>query len=148
MSSIGFIGAGSISSTIGRLAVDAGYDVVPSDRRGWDTLADLVDESGTTARAATTAEAAQAGDIVVVSIPMLVHRSVPAEHLRGKVVIDTNDHFAQHDDRIPELDDGSTTSSELLQAHAPDAPSSRSSPTSMPGTSGTSPDPQAPSTVR
>lgn len=121
MSTIGFIGAGAIGSTVGRLAVNAGYDVVVSNSRGPESLADLVDQLGPAARAATTAEAAEAGDIVVTAIPMLAYRSVPAEQLRGKIVIDTINYFSQRDGNIPELDDESTTSSELLQAHVPEA---------------------------
>ena len=41
--------------------------------------------------------------------------------LRGKVVIDTNNYYPQRDGQIAELDDESTTVSELLQAHLPEA---------------------------
>src|SRR3954454_13936156 len=119
MTTIGFIGSGHIGSTVARLAVDAGHDVVLSNSRGPDTLADLVAELGPRARAATPAEAAEAGDVVVVTIPLRAYREVPVEPLRGKVVIDTNNYYPQRDGHIAELDDGSTTSSELLQAHLP-----------------------------
>jgi predicted dinucleotide-binding enzyme len=56
---------------------------------------------------------------VVVTIPLSAYRQVPVEPLRGKVVIDTNNYYPQRDGHIAELDDGSTTSSELLQAHLP-----------------------------
>jgi predicted dinucleotide-binding enzyme len=46
---------------------------------------------------------------------------VPVEPLRGKVVIDTNNYYPERDGRIAELDDESTTTSELLQAHLPDS---------------------------
>lgn len=42
---------------------------------------------------------------------------MPVEPLRDKVVVDTNNHYPRRDGQIDELDDGSTTSSELLQAH-------------------------------
>jgi predicted dinucleotide-binding enzyme len=121
MTTIGLIGSGHIGSTIARLAVDAGYDVVLSNRRGPETLADLVDELGPRARAATPAEAAAAGDIVVVTIPFKAYRDVPVEPLRGKVVIDTNNYYPQRDGQFPELDAESTTVSELLQAHLPES---------------------------
>jgi predicted dinucleotide-binding enzyme len=121
MTTIGLIGAGHIGSTVARLAVDAGHDVVLSNSRGPDTLADLVEELGPHARAATPPEAAAAGDIVVVTIPLKAYRDVPVEPLRGKVVIDTNNYYPQRDGQIAQLDDGSTTSSELLQAHLPDS---------------------------
>jgi predicted dinucleotide-binding enzyme len=121
VTTIGFIGSGHIGSTLARLAVDAGHDVVLSNSRGPDTLGDLVGELGPRARAATPADAAAAGDVVVVTIPLRAYRDVPVEPLRGKVVIDTNNYYAQRDGHIGELDDGSTTSSELLQAHLPES---------------------------
>ena len=39
--------------------------------------------------------------------------------LQGKVVIDTNNYYPDRDRHIPELDDESTTTSELLQQHLP-----------------------------
>ena len=44
---------------------------------------------------------------------------MPAEDLVGKVVIDTMNYYPQRDGTIAGLDDESTTSSELLQAHLP-----------------------------
>ncbi len=119
MSTIGIIGAGHIGSQIARLAVKNGYDVVISNRRGPETLTGLVQELGPHARAATPVEAARAGDIVVVTIPLKNYRSVPVEPLRDKVVIDTNNYYPQRDGRIPELDNESMTTAELLQAHLP-----------------------------
>jgi predicted dinucleotide-binding enzyme len=116
---IGFIGAGHIGSQVARLAVARGYAVVMSNSRGPDTLAGLVGELGPNARAATAAEAGQAGDIVVVTVPLKNYRDVPVAPLAGKIVIDTNNYYPQRDGHIPELDNESTTTSELLQAHLP-----------------------------
>ena len=121
MSTIGFIGAGNIGGQVARLAVAAGYDVVLSNSRGPETLTGLIAELGPRARAATVEEAATAGDIVVVSIPMKSIRQVPVAPLVGKIVIDTNNYYPQRDGRIAELDTESTTTSELLQAHLPDS---------------------------
>ena len=119
MTTIGLIGAGHIGSQVARLAVAHDYDVVISNSRGPETLSELVAELGPRARAATAAEAATAGDIVVVTVPLKNYRSVPVEPLRGKVVIDTNNYYPQRDGHIPELDNESTTTAELLQAHLP-----------------------------
>jgi predicted dinucleotide-binding enzyme len=116
---IGFIGAGHIGSQVARLAVKAGHDVVLSNSRGPETLAALVKELGPRARAGTTEEAATAGDVVVVTVPLKNYREVPVAPLAGKVVIDTNNYYPQRDGHIPELDDESTTTAELLQAHLP-----------------------------
>jgi predicted dinucleotide-binding enzyme len=117
MTTIGLIGAGMIGGTVARLAVAAGYDVVLSNSRGPETLADLVNELGPDARAATPPAAAEAGDLVVVTIPLKAYLSLPVEPLAGKPVIDTGNYYAGRDGRFPELDDGSTTSSEMLQEH-------------------------------
>jgi predicted dinucleotide-binding enzyme len=119
MTTIGLIGAGHIGSQVARLSVAAGYDVVISNSRGPETLATLVKELGPKAKAATAQEAAQAGDIVVVSVPLKNYRAVPVEPLTGKIVIDTNNYYPQRDGQIPELDNESTTTAELLQAHLP-----------------------------
>ncbi|MCW2637814.1 MAG: oxidoreductase coenzyme F420-dependent [Dactylosporangium sp.] len=119
MTTLGLIGSGNIGGTVARLAVAAGYDVVLSNSRGSETLRELVDELGPRARAATPAEAAAAGDLVVVSVPLKAYRNVPVEPLAGKVVIDTNNYYPQRDGQIPELDNESTTTSELLQRHLP-----------------------------
>jgi 8-hydroxy-5-deazaflavin:NADPH oxidoreductase len=116
---IGFIGAGHIGSQLARLALARGYPVVLSNSRGPDTLAGLIAELGPNARATTAADAATLGEIVVVSVPLKNYRDVPVAPLAGKIVIDTNNYYPQRDGHIPELDDESTTTSELLQAHLP-----------------------------
>ncbi len=121
MPTIGLIGAGHIGSQVARLAVANGYDVVVSNSRGPESLSSLVAELGPRACAATPAEAAKAGEIVVVTIPLKNYRTVPVEPLRGKTVIDTNNYYPQRDGQIPELDNESTTTSELLQQHLPES---------------------------
>src|ERR1700755_2179729 len=95
MTTIGLIGSGHIGSTVARLAVDAGHDVVLSNSRGPETLQDLVDELGPRARAGTPEEAGVAGDLVVVTVPLAAVDQVPVEPLRGKVVIDTCNYYPQ-----------------------------------------------------
>ncbi len=119
MKTIGLIGAGHIGSQVARLAVARGYDVVISNSRGPETLSALVAELGPHARAATPVEAAAAGDLVVVTVPLKNYRDVPVAPLAGKIVIDTNNYYPERDGRMPELDSESTTTAELLQAHLP-----------------------------
>jgi len=116
---IGIIGAGRIGSQIARLAVANGYDVVISNSREPETLSALVAELGARACAAPAVDAAKAGEIVVVTIPLKNYRAVPVEPLAGKIVIDTNNYYPERDGHISELDNESTTTSELLQAHLP-----------------------------
>ncbi|MGX6608071.1 NADPH-dependent F420 reductase [Micromonosporaceae bacterium Da 78-11] len=117
MTTVGFIGSGSIGGTVARLAVAAGHDVVLSNSRGPETLAALVAELGPKARAATAAEAAAAGDIVVLSVPFKAHRDLPAEQLAGKPVLDTDNYYPERDGHVAALDDATTTSAEVEQEH-------------------------------
>ncbi|WP_409350006.1 NADPH-dependent F420 reductase [Rathayibacter soli] len=119
MTTIGLIGAGHIGSQLARLAVAHGYHVVVSNSRGPSTLTELVAELGPQARAASSADAAAAADIAIVTIPLKNVDNVPVEPLAGKVVIDTNNYYPQRDGNIASLDDESLTVSELLQQHLP-----------------------------
>ena len=115
MTTVGLIGSGHIGSTVARLAVDAGHDVVLSNSRGPETLRDLVAELGQRARAATREEAAAAGDIVVVSLPVKPYPKIAGAPLAGKAVLDTGNYYPARDGQIPEIDDGTFFDSEYLR---------------------------------
>jgi 8-hydroxy-5-deazaflavin:NADPH oxidoreductase len=116
---VGFIGAGKIGSALARHFVATGRQVVLSNSRDPRTLDGLVSELGEPARAATPAEAAAAGDVVVVAVPVKAYPSMPVDPLAGKVVLDTGNYYPARDGQIPELDEESSTSTELLQRHLP-----------------------------
>jgi len=119
MTTIGIIGAGNIGSQIARKAVANGYDVVISNSRGPETLADLVAELGSKATAGTAAQAADAADIAVVTVPLKAYQDVPVAQLAGKIVIDTNNYYFERDGHIDALDNGEATVTGMLQAHLP-----------------------------
>jgi predicted dinucleotide-binding enzyme len=112
---IGIIGAGHIGGTLAERLVAEGHQVALSNSRGPETLQGVVDG----AQPMAVDDAARFGDVIVVSIPLGRYREVPADAVHGKVVIDTNNYYPERDGHFPELDDGITTSSELLQAHLP-----------------------------
>jgi predicted dinucleotide-binding enzyme len=74
-----------------------------------------VAELGPLARAGSGDQAAAAGGLVVVTIPLRAYQSVAAAPLAGKAVIDTCNYYPQRDGQIAELDSRSLTSSELIQ---------------------------------
>ena len=121
MTTVGFIGSGRIGGTVARLSVAAGHTVVLSNSRGPDTLEDLVAELGPMARACPPADAAEAGDLVVVATPLAAVRHVPVQPVVDKAVLDANNYYAPRDGHIADLDSGQITSSELLQRHLPGA---------------------------
>ena len=118
---VGIIGSGLIGGTVARLSVAAGHHVVLSNSRGPETLTGLVAELGPLATAATSQQAATAGDIVVVSVPVKAYPDLPAQALASKVVLDTGNYYPQRDGQITDLDNGSLTCSGLLQRQLPDA---------------------------
>jgi len=117
MTTVGLIGSGRIGGTVARLAVTAGHRVLLSNSRGPDTLQDLAAELGPLARATTGQEAAEGGELAVVTVPFRAVQSVPPGPLAGKVVIDTCNYYPQRDGQFPELDRSALTSSELNQRH-------------------------------
>ena len=118
---LGFIGSGTIGGILARLAVAAGLDVVLSNSRGPESLADLVAELGPNAKAGTPTEAAEAGEFVIVTVPLKAYRDIPVEPLVGKIVIDTNNYYWERDGHVAELDAGHATVTGLLQRHLPES---------------------------
>ena len=121
MTTVGIIGSGNIGGTVARLSVSAGHHVVLSNSRGPETLAELAAELGPLATAGTAEQAAEAGDLVLVSVPVKAFGDIPAKPLAGKPVLDTGNYYPRRDGQIAELDTGALTSSGLLQRDLPDA---------------------------
>ena len=121
MTTVGIIGSGLIGGTVARLSVAAGHEVVLSNSRGPETLAELAAELGPLAIAATAEQAAEAGGLVLVSVPVKAFGDIPAKPLAGKPVLDTGNYYPQRDGNLSELDTGALTSSGLLQRYLPDA---------------------------
>ena len=118
MTTVGFIGSGMIGGTVTRLSVAAGHQVVLSNSRGPETLKDLVEELGPLATAATGEQAAEAGDLVVVAIPVKAYPGLPAGPL-ARPVLDAGNYYPQRDGQIADLDARVITSSGLLQRDLP-----------------------------
>jgi len=96
---IGIIGAGHIGGTLASLWVKAGHEVLVSSRHP-EQLQGLVRSLGPRARAGTPREAAQFGDVVLISVPYAalpeVGRDLRSE-LSGKIVLDTGNPYPQRD---------------------------------------------------
>jgi predicted dinucleotide-binding enzyme len=96
---IGIVGAGMIGGALAGLFSRAGYDVILSSRHP-EQLSGQVAALGAKVRAAAVSEAARAGNVVVVTIPL---KSVPevakeiGPLVAGKIVIDTNNPYPQRD---------------------------------------------------
>jgi hypothetical protein len=110
---IGIIGAGQIGGTLARRLTTLGHDVSIANSRGPDSLAGLASEVG--AKAVTVEQAARAGDVVIVTIPMKNIPRLPAGLFDDVpdtvVVVDTGNYYPQQrDGRIDAIEDGTTES--------------------------------------
>ena len=119
MTTIGIIGAGEIGSQVARAAIANGFEVVTANSRGPETLRALIDELGSSARAATAAGAAAEGEFIVVAVPLKLVNDMPVRELAGKVVLDTNNYMVWRDGHIPLIDSGAKTVHELRQQQLP-----------------------------
>ena len=110
---IGIIGAGQIGGTLARRLTAAGHEVAIANSRGPASLADLAKETG--AKPVTVEQAAHAGDVVIVTIPMKNIPRLPKDLFVGVaddvVVVDTGNYYPQQrDGRIDGIEEGATES--------------------------------------
>jgi predicted dinucleotide-binding enzyme len=115
----GTIGAGNIAQAVARHAAAAGHDVVISNSRGADTLADVASSLGATAG---TVQEAAAAEIVLLATPWAAVEAaldgLPAWD--GRVLIDaTNAFISFSPTKVEDFGDG--TSSERVASLAPGA---------------------------
>jgi 8-hydroxy-5-deazaflavin:NADPH oxidoreductase len=106
---IGIIGAGHIGGTLTRRLTALGHQVFVANSRGPETLADLAAETG--AKAVPITEAADSGELVVVTIPMKNIPNLPRDLFKGVadrvVVVDTCNYYPQQrDGRIDAIEKG------------------------------------------
>ena len=110
---IGIIGAGQIGGTLARRFTALGHDVSIANSRGPESLAALAKETG--AKPVTVQEAARAGEVVIVTIPLKNVARLPADLFDGVpadvVVVDTGNYYPQQrDGRIDAIENGATES--------------------------------------
>jgi predicted dinucleotide-binding enzyme len=110
---IGIIGAGNIGGTLTRRFTALGHEVFVANSRGPETLVDLAAETGATP--VTVEQAAQTGDVVIVTIPLRNIPSLPsglfAKTPKNVVVVDTSNYYPQQrDGRIDGIEKGMTES--------------------------------------
>ena len=104
MSVLGILGAGRVGIALAKLARDAGLEV---------TVAGSSDASG-------ISQATQA-DVVILAIPFGKYRTLPADALAGKLVIDAMNYWWELDGVRPEFSDPRTSTSETVQAFLADS---------------------------
>src|SRR5712675_1499409 len=118
----GTIGAGPVALGFAREALKAGHQVVLSNRRGPDSLADVVAELGNGASAATAAVAASL-DYVLLAVPWPsvedALSGLPAWN--GRVLIDATNPFIEYSPKLVLANLGGKGASEVVASLAPGA---------------------------
>jgi len=110
---IAVIGTGNIGGNLARRFRALGHDVSIANSRGPETLGDLARETG--AKPVTVSEAARAGDVVIVTIPLKNVPALPSDLFAAVpasvVVVDTGNYYPQQrDGKIAEIEAGMTES--------------------------------------
>jgi predicted dinucleotide-binding enzyme len=96
---IGIVGAGMIGSTLAKLWVDAGHEVMLASRHP-ESLRPLVERLGRGASTGTAGNAAKFGDVVMLTVPLSAIPGLAkdlAPHLGGKIVLDTGNAYETRD---------------------------------------------------
>ncbi|MGO4272535.1 NADPH-dependent F420 reductase [Paenibacillus sp. TAF58] len=119
---IGIIGAGRVGRAFATKLVQAGYDVVISNKSGPEALEPFVNKLGKGIKAGTIEEAARA-KIVMVAIPWIKLEELLSKlpNWEGRIVIDANNAFLTYAPDYQVADLGGRTSSEIFAEWAPGA---------------------------
>lgn len=99
---ISVIGAGNVGSSLGSLWLKAGHSVMFSSRHP-EELTDLVRASGPNAYAGSVSDAAEWGDVIVLSVPYGAMPSISKQlkgKIDGKVVLSASNPFSGRDGEI------------------------------------------------
>lgn len=114
-SKVSILGAGKLGVTLAQLATKAGYDVVMAGSGDPAKIALSTQVLVPDAAVAHPEDAASAGDIAILALPLGRYQTIPRKALENKLVIDAMNYWWEVDGDDTTLFDGFDSSSEMIQ---------------------------------
>ena len=112
---LGILGAGRLGTVLAQLAASAGLRVLVA--RSGDPRLIVSKMKAIGAVAASMADVIDESDAVILALPLGEYRMLPAQALRGVLVVDAMNYWWASDGIRDDLSDPRTSTSELVQQH-------------------------------
>lgn len=118
---IGVLGAGKLSVVLSQLAIKAGYEVYVSNSKDPKQLILSFSILSPGTHVVTRQQLIEIADVVILALPLSKYKTLPADALNGKFVIDAMNYWWEVDGALEATHPLSTSSSEQVQGYFKDA---------------------------